>query len=81
MTSIIRPILNSLLTLAGAALLIVAIVYGLGLQDKADCMKWAQQADAYPAFYLTSDQKQQCDYWGIPVNARVIHVDQVEQKP
>lgn len=47
------------------------IVHAVDQQDKIDCLTWAQQADVYPAFFITQGEKDQCDYWKIPVAAPV----------
>jgi hypothetical protein len=48
-----------------------ALVFGTGKQDQADCYQWQREAATYPLFYLTKDQKAQCDYWQIKVAAPV----------
>lgn len=57
----------AILTVAGVPLMVRA----LDIEDRADCTKWARQADAYPGFFITESEKAQCDYYSIPVSAPV----------
>lgn len=47
------------------------VAHSLDLTDQSECLTWQQQADAYPAFYLTQAEAEQCRYWNIQVNAPV----------
>ncbi len=44
---------------------------GIDKSEVADCMKWAGQADVYPAFYVTQWQHDQCSSHGVTINAPV----------
>lgn len=66
-----NTILATLAILATAAVFALALGYGWNKQEIVDCNTWAQQANAYPAFYLTHWQKDQCDAHGITINAPV----------
>jgi hypothetical protein len=67
--------MKTTLTIAGIAVaaLIFAMILNVGIDksEMADCMKWAGQADAYPAFYLTQWQADQCKAHHIIINATV----------
>lgn len=60
-----------ILAVLAAGIMIAAAVYGAGKSDRVDCIKWQHEAQQYPGFYLTTWQKQQCDYWNIKVAAPV----------
>lgn len=47
------------------------MIHSLGESDAIECQKWAKEAQQYPAYYITSWQKAQCDYWSTPINAPV----------
>lgn len=51
--------------------IIAASVYGISKQDKIDCDKWAAQSSVYSAFFITQNQKDQCDYFKINIKAPV----------
>ena len=48
-----------------------ATLYGLSKTERYECEKWAAEAKEYPAYYITSWQKAQCDYQNITVDAPV----------
>lgn len=54
-----------------ASVFVAALLYGTGKQEESECMKWQQQADAYPGFFLAQWQKDQCDAHGIKISAPV----------
>lgn len=54
-----------------AAGLITAILVGTSASENAECIKWSQEADAYPGFFLAKWQKDQCDAHGVIINAAV----------
>lgn len=66
-----RDVATTLLFCVLFLALIFVAQYGFDKQDKVDCNSWAAQADVYPLFTLTTNEKAQCDYWKIPVNAPV----------
>lgn len=45
--------------------------YSIDKTESSECLKWQQQADVYPLFYLTKDEKVQCDAHKIIINAPV----------
>ena len=51
--------------------LATAIVVGTSRSENAECIKWSQEADAYPGFFLAPWQKDQCDAHGVIINAAV----------
>ena len=68
----IKGILSGLLIGLLLGILIIGIFYGMGKQDKNDCLKWQLEASTYSAvYYITEIQKQQCDYFGIVIDAPV----------
>ena len=59
-------------------LLLVAImgwgslmIKGVDKHEVVECLKWQEQAEIYPNFYLTEWQKMQCDYHEITIEAPV----------
>lgn len=66
-----KNIMTIVVLAALAAGMAWAIGYGENKQEVVDCLTWQQQAKDYPAFYLTSWQKKQCDAHHITVNAPV----------
>lgn len=67
--SIVLPLVFVPLLGVGIAL---AAAAGLDRTAIADCNTWAAQASTTPNFYITQSQKDQCDFYKIPVNASVI---------
>lgn len=51
--------------------LAILAAHSIGQSDAIECQKWAKDAQQYPAYYITSWQKAQCDYWSTPINAPV----------
>mgnify|MGYP001617176134 CR=1 FL=1 len=45
--------------------------YGVEKSEKAECLKFQDQALIYPGFFLTEYQKQQCDRYGIEIDTSV----------
>lgn len=60
-------------TVIAIATLGLMAVYFLAIprQETADCLKWQQQAQDYPNFYLTQWQADQCKANGISINAPI----------
>jgi hypothetical protein len=63
-------------------ILILAALYwsvnlGIKKTEKAECLKWAEEAQVYPNYYLTDWQEAQCqtifktDYQGIELLNRI----------
>jgi hypothetical protein len=56
---------------------IIGVVVGLLIaksmdqQDKIDCYQWASEAKTLSDFYITPNEKAQCDHWHIEVNAQI----------
>ena len=46
---------------------------GLDKQAMHECLVWQKQAKEFPGYYLLKWQKEQCDYFGIEINAPVKH--------
>jgi hypothetical protein len=60
-----------------AIFLVLIILVGSVAIDRtaiAQCKTWQMQSEQYPLFYLTQNQKDQCDYYSITINAPVIPV-------
>lgn len=51
---------------------VVALQVAIDTSAKAECNKWVEESVTYPKFFLTENQKEQCDHYGIAVNAIVI---------
>lgn len=62
---------TALLTFIIVSAFVAIWIYGSGLSDQSDCLTWAQEADVYPAFYITPVEKEQCDYWHVQINAPI----------
>lgn len=52
-------------------LIVAASVYAMSATDKADCHEWQQEAGDFAGFFITRNQKDQCDYYGIEINVPV----------
>ncbi len=67
------------ITLAFSAIIILAVAVfgalalrsGIRKTERAECMKWQGEADAFKTagYYLTSWQAAQCAHYGININA------------
>ena len=55
-----------------STLFVTTIVAGTGKSEIAECKKWSREADAYPGYFLTSWQDQQCRANGIIINVPVV---------
>lgn len=44
---------------------------GLQREEQRECYQWQEWAQELKVFYLTPSQKEQCDRWGIQVEAPV----------
>ena len=72
-------IVTIVLLIAGVVLFGLAINAGLNANDQAECLHWQAQAKALApfssstpgGFYITKDEKDQCDYWHIDTGAVV----------
>lgn len=60
-----------IIAVALGAALMWAIVVGTGRSENAECIKWSQEADAYPGFFLAQWQFDQCSAHGIKIDAPV----------
>jgi len=40
-------------------------------QEQIECIKWQKQAQEFENYYLLGWQKEQCDHWGIEIDAQV----------
>lgn len=65
--AIITTVCFILLTVA----IVTAILVGTSRSENSECIKWSQEADAYPGYFLASWQKDQCDANGIFINSPV----------
>lgn len=67
-------ITNTTLFIVGALIiffLFKATFDALDKQDEIDCNKWAHEAKEYNNYYITQNQKDQCDTFGITINTQV----------
>lgn len=55
----------------GVTLFAWVAVVGLDKNDEARCHELLQQSKDFPAFFLTEQEKEMCDYQGIEINAQV----------
>lgn len=67
----IKIVLCGLGLVIGAVVVVSTVGYGLYKQEEVDCFKLQSQADAYPAFWLSQNDKDMCDAHGITINATV----------
>lgn len=61
-----------LIGVAGLALFVWALNTGMKKTDIMNCQKWQRMAEEYPKFFITGDQADQCNYYGIKINADII---------
>lgn len=55
----------------GMGLIIGLVTFALDSTEEQECRAWKDQAVEYPNFYITSWQKQQCDFHQISIEAPV----------
>lgn len=41
------------------------INYGVNKHEINECLKWKEEAEKYPDYWLTDYQREQCEYHGI----------------
>ena len=51
--------------------LFIAVPAGLKKMERLECEKWQDEAVKYPAYFLASWQKEQCDTYDIQIDAPV----------
>lgn len=66
-----EAIITTAVFIALAAGLVTAILVGTSRSENAECIKWSQEADAYPGFFLAQWQFDQCSAHGIKIDAPV----------
>lgn len=66
-----EAIIVTVVTIALATTLVVAILYGTSRSEVVECEKWSQEADAYPGYFLAQWQKDQCDAHGVIISSPV----------
>jgi hypothetical protein len=65
----LASIIGGIIVIGGT---MMVTLYGLQLQDKAECYKLQRYSKEYaPAFYITKNEKEMCDYLKINVDAPV----------
>ncbi len=62
---------NLLLCVLGAILFVFVLNIGMSRSEVVDCLKWQQQAEDYPAFYLLKWQAEQCQAHNIDIDAPI----------
>ena len=67
----VRGVIMGVAAMALAVAVFVALSYGIPKGEKAECIKWEQQAREFPNFYLTKWQDEQCIANGIIINATI----------
>lgn len=70
-TEAVRDTIIILAIIAAIAGACYGVVKAVIESDRNDCLGWQKDAKQYPLFYITSWQKQQCDYFGIDIDAPV----------
>ena len=66
-----QKIVVALIFLAMFILVVYSLVIGLEKQDKVECQKLLSQSKEFPLFYLTQNEKAQCDFLGVMIDAPV----------
>ena len=51
--------------------LIWMVTWSAQQAEQVECYQLQTQSKAYPGFYLTEWQQQQCDRWGVEIDAPV----------
>ena len=65
---------NIFLTIVTSALVsigVFGVYHGINKTEFAECVKWQDQSQKYPGYYITEWQKQQCDHQGVDIDAPV----------
>ena len=60
-----------------AGVFVGALITGTARSERAECIKWSNDAHIYPAYYITGWQRQQCNQYGINITAPVVGPDNV----
>lgn len=55
----------------GGKAILAGAAYAEARRATAECEKWADQAMVYPGYFLVGWQKEQCDTYGVAVDAPV----------
>ena len=60
-------------TVVGIVGLVAVFIFEYGVEriEKAECLKWQDYGHQYQSFYLTQAEKEQCDRYGIEIEAEV----------
>jgi hypothetical protein len=45
--------------------------YGYSIEEKNECLQWQKEARFLPDYYLVGWQKEQCDRYGIQIDAPI----------
>lgn len=53
----------------GGKTLVAGIAYAETNRATAECEKWSDEARVYPGYFLVGWQKEQCDFYGISIDA------------
>jgi surface antigen len=62
-----------LVIIVAICLIVKALDYGVGLTEQGECLKWQKEAVEYaPHYYLVEWQKQQCEHYGITIDAPIL---------
>lgn len=66
----IQSAIFAIIIIAVGALCAAAFRSGIQKTERAECMKWQREADAFKAsgYYLTAWQAAQCAHYGININ-------------
>jgi len=72
-----KKIEMGILFIISILLFVWVMAIGLERQDRSDCLKWQDEADEIgDLYFITEDQKMQCDYFNIDINAHVKTVNE-----
>ncbi len=50
---------------------VLALSYTINKTETSECLRWKEDAEKYPGFYITQWQKDQCDFRQVEINAPV----------
>ncbi len=72
MKNLIQGIVIILIGVATIAGILWMANWGMNRQERFECKNWQAEAGDYPGYYITEWQQQQCDRWGIQIDAKVV---------
>lgn len=64
-------VFNSIFLLFLIVVFLLFFTFGLEISEKQECIKWQEQAEQYPNYYITEWQFLQCKHYDIEINTPV----------